>query len=178
MSHPPLRALGCVYVAALGPPTASSRENRLAMKPVRNARYVVLTILLWYAEDWCGNANSFRLGNKGFFEMPASSTTTPCDIWPWAPHRCPRCCRLDTIPMPAEFVLDKLIGCFRYSPFKCRACRAKFYRRSNAVPKYSAPAAASAPVPSVGVCHRDAANTLQRVQHIIQVAESQRLRRG
>jgi len=78
--------------------------------------------------------------------------------------------------MPAEHLLDKLIGCLAFSPFKCRACRAKFYRRSNTVPQ--PPAAEPAPAANVAVCHRDTATTLQRVEHIISIAESARLRRG
>jgi hypothetical protein len=105
----------------------------------------------------------------------------PGDIWPWAPHRCPRCCRLDTIPMPAEHLLDQVIRCIGLSPFKCRACRAKFYRRSSTVPKR--PEFAPAPprdeqAPAVAVCQRDPAKTLQRVEQIILVAESARLRKG
>ena len=82
--------------------------------------------------------------------------------------------------MPAEHLLDKLIGCIRYSPFKCRACRAKFYRRANAAPRRFTPAPVpeSAPVSNVAVCHRDPAATLQRIVHIIRVAESARLRKG
>jgi len=111
------------------------------------------------------------------FGMQASATPF-CDTWPWAPHRCPRCFRMDTIPMPAEHLLDKLIGLIRYSPFKCRACRAKFYRRSDTLPRPSAPASQSAPLPSVAVCQRDRAVTRQRIEQIIRVAESARLRRG
>jgi hypothetical protein len=82
--------------------------------------------------------------------------------------------------MPAEHVFDRLIGWLRFSPFKCRACKAKFYRRSNTVPKPPAAAAVAerALVPNVAVCHRDIANTLQRVEHIILVAEGARLRKG
>ncbi len=82
--------------------------------------------------------------------------------------------------MPAEHVLDKLIGCLAFSPFKCRACKAKFYRRSNTVPKHPATARAeeSAPVANVAGCHRDIASTLQRVDRIIMVAEGTRLRKG
>jgi hypothetical protein len=100
------------------------------------------------------------------------------DVWPWAPHRCPRCTRLDTIPMPVDNLLDKLIGCFGYSPFKCRACRNKFYRRSATVPERPVPMLESAPARNVAVCHRDRASTLQRVEQIIRVAEGTRLRRG
>jgi hypothetical protein len=82
--------------------------------------------------------------------------------------------------MPAEHLIDKLIGCLTFSPFKCRACRSKFYRRSTTVSKPPAtpPVAESAPAPNVAVCHRDIANTLQRVEQIIQVAEGARLRKG
>jgi hypothetical protein len=80
--------------------------------------------------------------------------------------------------MPVESLLDWLIGCIRYAPFKCRACRYKFYRRPATVPKRPAAVVESAPAPNVAVCHRDPANTLQRVEHIIRVAERARLRRG
>jgi hypothetical protein len=105
----------------------------------------------------------------------------PGDVWPWAPHRCPRCCRLDTIPMPAEHLVDHAISCIGFSPFKCRACRAKFYRRSSTIPERpnpTPPAPSSEPTPTVAVCHRDPAKTLQRVEQIILIAESTRFRRG
>jgi hypothetical protein len=111
-----------------------------------------------------------------YFKMQ-HSPGRQCDIWPWAPHRCPRCTRLDTIPMPAENLLDKLIGCIRYSPFRCRACRYKFYRRSATVPQRPAPVNRT-PARNVAVCHRDPAHTLWRVERIIRVAEGTRLRRG
>ena len=106
-----------------------------------------------------------------------ASATPLCDTWPWAPHRCPRCFRMDTIPMPTEHLWDKLIGLIRFSPFKCRACRAKFYRPADPVPRCSAPPQ-SAPLPSVAVCQKDRAVTRQRIEHVIRVAESARLRRG
>ena len=83
--------------------------------------------------------------------------------------------------MPPEHLLDHAIRCMGFSPFKCRACRAKFYRRSNTVPKRpdpKPPARPNEPVASVAVCQRDSATTLQRVEQIILVAEGARLRRG
>ncbi len=80
--------------------------------------------------------------------------------------------------MPFEHLLDKLIGCFRYAPFKCRACRHKFYRRPAAVSQQPAPAVERAPARNVAVCHRDPADTLRRVEQIIRVAGGTHLRRG
>ena len=87
---------------------------------------------------------------------------------------------MDTIPMPAEHILDKLIGCCRLSPFKCRACRAKFYRSSSSVPKRPVPVRSmdAEPAADVAVCQRDPADTLRRVDRIILVAEGTRLRKG
>lgn len=78
--------------------------------------------------------------------------------------------------MPAQHLLDKLIGCLWYAPFKCRACKAKFYRRSNTVP--TRPAAQSGPASDVSRWHKDRAITLARVEHIIAVAEASRSRKG
>jgi hypothetical protein len=115
------------------------------------------------------------------FRPAASSPTTLRYLALGTPPH-PQCCRRDTVPMPAEHSLDHAIRCSGFSPFKCRACRAKFYRRSNTAPKRPdtppAPAAPSAPAPSVAVCQRDPASTLQRVEQIILVAEGARLRRG
>ena len=111
--------------------------------------------------------------------MQATLPTCP-DIYPWAPYRCPRCMRFDTIPMPAEHVLDKLIGCFHVAPYKCRACRAKFYRRAlktAAAPAPPAPVEQGAAERNVAVCHRDRAETLRRVEKIIRTEEGRRLRR-
>ena len=82
--------------------------------------------------------------------------------------------------MPLDHLLDKLIGRLKFSPLKCRACKAKFYRRSSTVPKRptAAPVMNSGPVPKVSACHRDVASTLQRVEQIILVAENARLRKG
>ena len=93
------------------------------------------------------------------------------------PHRCPRCGRRDTIPMPAESLLDKLFGSVRYARFICRACSARFYRRPVIDPPGPAPAAEGQPVRNVAVCHKDTALTLQRVENIIRVAERRRRRR-
>jgi hypothetical protein len=109
--------------------------------------------------------------------MQASPPPHP-DIFPWAPYRCPRCRRCDTIPMPAEHLLDKMIGCFRLAPYKCRACKAKFYRHAMATVKAAPPAEESAPPRNVAVCHRDPAETLRRVETIIRNAEGRRLPRG
>jgi hypothetical protein len=103
---------------------------------------------------------------------------TQCDIRPWAPYRCPRCERYDTIPLPPAGLLDKLRGGFGYAPFKCRACRAKFYRRQEAVAECPPPEMASAPVSNPRRGHRDPAETLRRLDNIIRTAESRRLRRG
>jgi len=100
------------------------------------------------------------------------------DISPPAPHRCPRCLRHDTIPMPGDTPLDRLAGCFRYVPFRCRACRAKFYRRRLPAPKGFQTPVESAPTPNVVVSHWNPEITLQRVERIIRIAESRRLRRG
>jgi hypothetical protein len=78
--------------------------------------------------------------------------------------------------MPAENVLDRLIGYLRFSPFKCRACRAKFYRRSNTVPDRPAPVE-SAPVLTVARCHRSVEDTMQRLDRLILAAGDRRLRR-
>jgi hypothetical protein len=78
--------------------------------------------------------------------------------------------------MPADSLLDKLIGCIRFAPFKCRACRAKFYRRPQ--PPDSPPVVESAPARNVAVCQRDPADTLRRLDKIIRNAESRRLPRG
>src|SRR5579872_2644612 len=96
------------------------------------------------------------------------------DTWPAAPYRCPRCMRFDTIPMPGDSLIDKLIGVLGLAPFKCRACRAKFYRAPIRRPGAVGPEAAR----NVAVCQKDPANTFRRLDEIIRVAESQRLRRG
>jgi hypothetical protein len=81
--------------------------------------------------------------------------------------------------MPAEHLFDKLILCCRYSAFKCRACRAKFYRPSSTVPRRIAPEAeVSTPLRDVGVCQGDPATTLRRIENVILVAERMRLRKG
>jgi len=89
------------------------------------------------------------------------------DIEPWAPFRCPRCHRLDTIPMPVATFLDKLVQCVRFAPFKCRACRAKFYRHPDPVD----PATAE---PSDHPPADPRAKTLRRLDRIIRTAEERR----
>ena len=80
--------------------------------------------------------------------------------------------------MPCGGLLDKLIGSMGYAPFKCRACRAKFYRRSETVSKRLAPPVESEPARSVAVCHGDPTDTLRRVENIIRIAEARRVRKG
>lgn len=96
---------------------------------------------------------------------------------PAAP-RCPRCRRYDTIPMPPASLLDKLARQMHYTPFKCRACRAKFYRRSRQIPASPPPPVKRAPVRDVAGCHRDRADTLRRLDIIIRNAEVRRFRKG
>ena len=125
------------------------------------------------------------------------------DVQPWAPYRCPSCRRCDTIPMPRIILIDKLIRCAGLAPYKCRACRAKFYRRTLPKTAFQEPAdhadeapprllseflqdvrvepqprAASEPRQIVAVCHRDRTDTLRRVDEIIRIAASRRLPRG
>lgn len=49
---------------------------------------------------------------------------------PWAPYRCPRFRRCDTIPMPRAGLFDLLITGLGLAPYKCRACHSKYYRRA------------------------------------------------
>jgi hypothetical protein len=86
--------------------------------------------------------------------------------------------RCDTIPMPVENLLDWLARKVGYAPFKCRACRAKFYRRSHAVTANPPPVAECPPEQSVQVSQKDRADTLRRLENIIRTAEVRRLRRG
>jgi hypothetical protein len=79
--------------------------------------------------------------------------------------------------MPMEHLLDKLIGCVRYVPFKCRACRAKFYRRPQPAQTSAPPAVKGSPEGMVAVCPKDPANTLRRLDDIIRIAENSRSRR-
>ena len=80
--------------------------------------------------------------------------------------------------MPIDTLPAKLAGMFRYVPFKCRACRAKFYRRPRKAPDRPQPVGKSAPVRNVAVRQRDLAITLQRLEKIIRVAEGRHLQRG
>jgi hypothetical protein len=140
--------------------------------PSTEATYIVLEGL--FPSPWPQHNGQERILYMQLSSVPQR------DIWPSASYRCPRCTRLDTIPMPADNVLDKLIGCIRYAPFKCRACRTKFYRRPQPAPD-SPPvveSVESAPVRNVAVCQRDPANTLRRLDKIIRIAEGRRLRRG
>jgi hypothetical protein len=82
--------------------------------------------------------------------------------------------------MPAANLLDKLARGVRYAPFKCRSCRAKFYRRAMPHTAASPPPAAvvvRAPAPSGAACRRDRADTLRRLDLIIRNAQVERLRR-
>lgn len=85
-------------------------------------------------------------------------------------HECPRCLRCDTIPMPMENVLDKLAYLVSYAPFKCRACRAKFYRRPRPIPAGPPPMVERATVRNVAARRRDRADTLRRLDAIIRNA--------
>jgi hypothetical protein len=94
-----------------------------------------------------------------------------------AAHECPRCLRYDTIPMPMANLLDKLADLVNYAPFKCRACRAKFYRRPHRIPASPPPAVARAPVRNVAARRRDRADTLRRLEAIIRTAGTRRPRK-
>ena len=48
----------------------------------------------------------------------------------WAPYRCPKCRRCDSIPMPRIKWFDIAVQAVGLAPYKCRACRHKYYRRS------------------------------------------------
>jgi hypothetical protein len=82
--------------------------------------------------------------------------------------------------MPAEHSLDHAIRCIGFSPFKCRACRAKFYRRSNTIlegPNATRSGHAERAC-EPGICQRDPASTMRRVEQIILVAEVARVSEG
>jgi hypothetical protein len=72
-------------------------------------------------------------GRTGPFDMQ-STPAPPPDTSHDGHHRCPCCMRRDTVRMPVENLLDKLVQHIRYVPFKCRACRTKFYRKLRSAP--------------------------------------------
>ncbi len=45
------------------------------------------------------------------------------------PVRCPRCGSADVRPSYSTRFRDALAGMFALAPYRCRACRARFYRR-------------------------------------------------
>lgn len=99
------------------------------------------------------------------------SAIPPSGTWPWAPYRCPRCQRYDTIPMPSNTLWDMLLGWMRRAPFKCRACRAKFHRRPFDVSLYQTPWEAAV-TPRAAGSHADPEEILRRLNHIIRNAEN------
>jgi hypothetical protein len=80
--------------------------------------------------------------------------------------------------MPMESLLDKLAYLVSYSPFKCRSCRAKFYRRPNRIPAGPPPMVERAPVRNVAARRGDRADTLRRLDVIIRNAKMRRPRKS
>jgi len=89
--------------------------------------------------------------------------------------------RCDSLPMPLENLLDKLARIACYAPFKCRACRAKFYRKSQPIPSNPPAVPATlpqiAPVKKLAARRNDPAETRRRLENIIRLAEVSRPRR-
>jgi hypothetical protein len=82
--------------------------------------------------------------------------------------------------MPMFNLLDKLARGLRLAPFKCRACRAKFYRplppREDPPARevHAPPVVAAAPVRFPAVRRKDRADTLRRIENLIRNAQGLR----